>query len=88
MYIIIFKFKTAIITAEFFLICKILMCFAKKIIIRYFNIILKNHAWLITWLMKKINKKKSQKIIKKMLIIKKLFNKNIVIIINIKKIKK
>ncbi len=38
--------------------------------------------------MKKINKRKSQKISKKILIIRKLFSKDIMIIINMKKIKK
>jgi len=42
-YITTLKFEVAA-AAEFLLICKILMCFAREIVIRCFNIISENHA--------------------------------------------
>ena len=83
-YITILWFEAAAAATESLSICEISTCFIKKIIIRCFNMISENHVWLIAWLIKKITKK-NQKIFKKILIIRKLFNENIVIIINTKK---
>ena len=87
-YMIVLWFRAAAAVIESFLVCEILMHLMREIVIRCSNIISENHVWLITQLVKKINKKKSQKMFKKILIIRKLFSKNVVIIINTKKIKK
>ena len=67
---------------------EVLTYLIREIIIRCLNIISEDHTQSITQLVKKINRKKSQKISEKMLIIRRLSSKNIMMIINIKKTKK
>ena len=87
-YAVALRFRAAIVAVESSSVYEILMCLAREIIIKCSNAILKDYIQLISQLVKKINKKKSQKIFKKILIAKKLSNRNIIITINIKKIKK
>src|SRR5437773_7037905 len=61
MYMTALQFKTAAAVTESLSVCKILMCLARKIIIRCLNMTSENHAQSITQLMKKINKKKIRK---------------------------
>ena len=83
-----FRFKAVTATAELFSVHEILTHLTREIIIKCFNTISEDYVWSISQLVKKINKKKSQKMFKKMLTIRKLFSKNIVITINTKKTKK
>ncbi len=87
-YMIALWFRAAAAVTESFSVHKVLMCLMREIVIRCLNMIFKDHVWLIAWLVKKINKRKSQKMFRKVLTIRRLFNKNIIIIINIKKTKK
>ncbi len=73
---------------EFFSVHEILTCLTREIVIRCLNTISKDCTQSITQLVKKINKKKSQKVLKKMLIIRKLSNENIIMMINTEKTKK
>src|SRR4030095_3130268 len=77
-----FKFRVAAAATEFFLICKVSTCLTKEIIVRCFNTISENYAQSIAQLVKKINKKKSQNIFRKMLAVRKLLSRNIMMIIN------
>ena len=87
MYTAALQFKIAVTVTESFSIHEILIYLTREIVIKCFNAISENHVQLITQLVKKINKK-NQKIFRKILTVKKLFCKNIVIIINMKKTKK
>ena len=88
MYVTALWFEAAAAVTESSSVCEVLMCLMKEIVIRCLNMIFKDYVWSIIWLVKKINKRKNQKMFEKVLIIRKLFSKNIMIIINIKKIKK
>ena len=88
MYTAVLWFRAAAAATESFSVCEVLTCLTREIVIRCSNIIFEDHVWSITQLVKKINKKKSQKMSKKVLIIRKLLSKNIIIIINMKKMKK
>jgi len=81
-------FRAAAAVTKSLLVCKVLMCLTREIVIRCSNMILEDCIWLITWLMKKINKRKSQKMFRKVLAVRRLFSRDIMIIINIKKMKK
>ena len=83
MYTAALQFRTAVIIIKSLSVHEISMYFIRKIIIKCFNIILKNHVWSITQLIKKLTKKIKK--YSKMLIIRKLFSKDIIITINIKK---
>src|SRR6266513_812821 len=74
MYAAAFQFKVMSAATEFSSVCEISTHFARKIIIRCLNVILKDHAQSITQLVKKINKKKSQNVLEKVLTIRKLLN--------------
>ena len=88
MYTAVLQFRAAAAMTESLSVCKVLTCLVRKIIIRCLNVISKDHVQLITWLVKKINKKKSQKMFEKILIVRKLLSENVVITINTKKMKK
>ena len=88
MYVIAFQFRIILTATRFSSVHEISTCLARKIVIRCFNMILKNHIQSITQLVKKINKKKSQNMLDKMLTIRKLLSRDIVIIINTEKTKK
>ena len=56
--------------------------------IRCLNTTSENHTQLITQLVEKINKKKSQNVSEKVLTVRRLLNRNIMMIINTEKTKK
>ncbi len=87
-YMTVLWFRAAAAVTELLSVCKILMHLMREIVIRCLNMTSEDCVWSITWLMKKINKKKSQKMFEKVLTVRRLFSKNIIIIINIKKMKK
>ena len=88
MYAAALKFGAIIVAAGLSLVCEIPTRLIREIVIRCSNMISKNYARPISWLVKEINKKKSQKMFRKVLITKKLSNRDIMIIINIEKVKK
>ena len=53
------RFRATAAVTKFSLIYKVSTHLTREIVIRCFNIISENHVWSITWLVKKINKKKS-----------------------------
>ncbi len=62
MYIAALWFRAAAAVTESFLVYEVLTHLVRKIVIRCLNMTLKNHVWSIAWLVKKINKKKSEDI--------------------------
>ena len=88
MYMTVLWFEAAAAVTESSSVHEVLTCLTREIVIRCLNVTSEDHVWLITWLVKKINKKKSQKMFRKVLIIRRLLSKDIMIIINIKKTKK
>ena len=88
MYTIALQFRAAAAVTESLSVHEVSTHLAREIVIRCSNTTSEDHAQSITQLVKKINKKKSQKMFKKVLIIKKLFSRDVVIIINMKKMKK
>ena len=66
---------------------EVLTCLAREIVIRCPNVILEDYARPITQLVEKINKKKSQDILGKVLAARRLPNEDIVVIINMEKTK-
>ena len=81
-------FEAAAAVTESSSVCEVLMHLVREIIIRCLNVTSEDHAQSITQLVEKINKKKNQKMSEKVLIIKKLLSRDVVITINMKKIKK
>ena len=67
---------------------EVLMRLTREIVIRCPNVILEDCARPITQLVEKINKKKSQDILGKVLAARRLPNEDIVVIINMEKTKK
>ena len=87
-YVTALQFRTTVTATESFSVYKVSTCFTREIVIRCLNVTSENCVWSIAWLVKKINKKKSQKMFEKMLTIRKLLSENVVITINMKKMKK
>ena len=72
LYAAVLWFEAAAAVTRSLSVCEVLMCLVREIIIRCFNATSENCVWSITWLVKKINKKKSQKMFKKIIKLNKI----------------